>query len=194
MTRVVFLVEEPSMADFLNGMLPRFFPKLQFQCVPHNGKQELARSIPRKLRAWREPGVRFVVMQDQDSGDCHEIKSTLAELCQQAERPDTLIRIVCRELEAWYVGDIDAVSNAFPQTKEAALRQLRGARFRNPDKVMKPAKELAKLIPGFQKRRSARSMASVILRDSNRSRSFQVFVEGIQRLLEELQHDIGQAK
>lgn len=194
MTRVVFLVEEPSMADFLNGMLPRFFPQLPFQCVPHNGKQELAQSIPRKLKAWREPGVRFVVMQDQDQADCHSVKESLVERCRQGGKTNVLVRIVCRELEAWYAGDIDALSEAFPQARETALRELRKARFRNPDKVVQPAKELAKLIPGFQKRRSALSMASVISRDNNRSRSFRVFIEGIQRLLEEPQHEVGQAR
>lgn len=186
MKRVVFLVEEPSMADFLDGILPRFFPQLQFQCVPHRGKRDLAQSISRKLKAWREPGVRFVVMQDQDSGDCYGIKGTLVELCRSARRPDTSVRIVCRELEAWYVGDIDALSEAFPQTKEAALRKLRGARFRNPDAVVQPAKALAELIPNFQKLKGARSMAKVISRDNNRSRSFQVFIDGVQKLLEEL--------
>lgn len=174
------------MADFLNGILPRFFPQLQFQCVPHNGKGELAQSVPIKLRGWREPGVRFVVVQDQDSGDCYAAKETLVELCRGARRPDTTVRIVCRELEAWYVGDIDALSAAFPQARESALRKLRGARFRNPDAVVQPAKALAELIPNFQKRQGARSMAEVISRDNNRSRSFQVFINGVQNLLEDL--------
>ena len=34
---VVFLVEERSMEDFLNALLPRLFPALEFQCVPHEG-------------------------------------------------------------------------------------------------------------------------------------------------------------
>ncbi len=174
------------MEEFLKGILPRFFPLLDFQCVPHKGKQDLAQSVPRKLRGWREPGVRFVVVQDQDSGDCHAAKETLVELCRAARRPDTVVRIVCRELEAWYVGDIDALSAAFPQARESVLRNLRGARFRNPDSVVQPAKALADLIPNFQKRQGARSMAQVISRDNNRSRSFQVFINGVQKLLEEL--------
>ena len=57
------------MAILLDQMLPRFFPELRFQCVPHDGKRDLMKSIPRKLRGWREPGVRFVVVQDQDQDD-----------------------------------------------------------------------------------------------------------------------------
>jgi len=125
-------------------------------------------------------------MQDQDQADCHDAKEALVKLCRQAGKPDVLIRIVCRELEAWYAGDIDALSEAFPHAGETALRDLRKARFRNPDKVVQPAKALAELIPGFQKRRGARSMASVISRDKNRSCSFQVFLDSVEKLLEEL--------
>ncbi|GMU62432.1 MAG: hypothetical protein AMXMBFR34_41950 [Myxococcaceae bacterium] len=60
MGRVVFLLEEKSMKVLLDGLLPRIVPSLDFLCVPHEGKQDLEKSIPRKLRAWREPGVRFV--------------------------------------------------------------------------------------------------------------------------------------
>ena len=96
MTKLVFLVEEASMADLLDGLLPRFFPGLQFQCVPHQGKQDLARSVPRKLRGWREPGVRFVVMRDQDGADCRQVKADLVGLCKAAGRCDVLVRVVCR--------------------------------------------------------------------------------------------------
>ena len=54
MTKLVFLLEESSMADLLDDFLPRLFPELRFQCIPHDGKQDLERSIPRKLR--KRPG------------------------------------------------------------------------------------------------------------------------------------------
>ena len=181
MAKLVFLVEEPSMADLLERLLPRFFPGLQFQCLPHEGKQDLARSIPRKLRAWREPGVRFVVMRDQDLADCHEVKTQLVELCQSAGRRDVLVRVVCRELEAWYIGEPVALALAFPRAGERVKRELRKRRFRNPDAVVNPSAAVARLIPEFQKRRGARSIAEFLSRD-NRSRSFQVFLEGLERL------------
>ena len=40
MTRVIFLLEEPSMKTFLDTLLPRVFPDLLFQCVPHVGFPE----------------------------------------------------------------------------------------------------------------------------------------------------------
>ena len=46
MNRIVFLLEEDSMRTLLEGVLPRLFPGLLFQCVPHEGKQDLEKSIP----------------------------------------------------------------------------------------------------------------------------------------------------
>lgn len=66
MSRIVFLLEEYSLKVLLDGLLPRLFPGLPFLCVPHEGKQDLQKSIPRKLRAWREPGVHYCVIRDND--------------------------------------------------------------------------------------------------------------------------------
>ncbi len=48
---VVFLLEEPSAQDFLQGILPRILPN---QVMPHflvfEGKQDLERQLPRRLR------------------------------------------------------------------------------------------------------------------------------------------------
>lgn len=180
MTKLVFLVEELSVADLLDRLLPRLFPELDFQCVPHKGKNHLQRSLPRKLRSWREPGVRFVVMQDQDSTDCRQVKTALADLCRQGGREDVLVRVVCRELEAWYVGEPDALGQAFPETRPGMLRELNKGRYKNPDTVVRPSHVIARLIPGFQKRLGARRMADFLSR-GNPSRSFQVFVEGVAR-------------
>jgi hypothetical protein len=54
------------MKVLLDQMLPRLLPELSFLCVAHDGKHDLEKSVPRKLRAWREPGVRFVVIRDND--------------------------------------------------------------------------------------------------------------------------------
>lgn len=113
MGRLVFLVEEPSMEEMLRGFLPQMFPEWQesvhWLCIPHDVKSDLEKSIPRKLRAWGEPGVRFLVLRDKDSADCHDVKTRLQALCEEGGRPDTLIRIPCHELEAWFLGDLRAV-------------------------------------------------------------------------------------
>lgn len=179
MSRVVFLVEDLSMMVLLDGVLPRFFPGLSFRCLPHEGKQDLDRSIRRTLRNWREPGVRFVVVRDNDRANCHALKKKLVDLCR-AQHRDALVRIACQELEAWYLGDPVALANAFGH---ARLRSLGSkVRFRDPDAIVQPARALEKLIPEFQKVSGARRMASRLSRGSNSSRSFQVFVEGVERL------------
>lgn len=169
------------MADLLGQLLPRLFPTLAFQTVPHKGKGHLERSIPGKLRAWREPGVRFVVVRDQNSADCRQVKQGLIELCRRGGRPDTLARVVCRELEAWYIGSEDALGMAYPESCGRLLRELRKARFRDPDKVVRPADALADLLPQFRKRAAALAMGQLLSRES-RSRSYQVFLEGVERL------------
>ena len=179
--KLVFLLEEPSMAVLLDGLLPRFFPWLRFQCVPHNGKRDLAKSVPRKLRRWREPDVQFVVVQDQDQADCRLVKDRLSKACSDVGRDDVLVRVVCRELEAWYLAEPRALARAFPGRGRALVRELAKARYGNPDAVVAPSSALSKLVPEFQKRSGARRMAETLSRE-NRSRSFQVFLEGIERL------------
>jgi len=188
MTRVVFLLEEYSMRILLEGLLPRLFPGLPFLCVHHEGKHDLEKSIPRKLRAWREPGVRFCVIRDNDNADCRALKQSLLGLCRDGHRDDALVRIACQELEAWYIGAPDALAMAYGQ---AELRGLAAkARFRDPDAVVHPARALTTLVPEFQKVSGARAMARVLPRQ-NGSRSFEVLMAGIGRLFGEIRSAQG---
>lgn len=186
--RVIFLLEEPSMQVLLDDWLPRLFPgwvRLQhFQCVPHEGKSDLDRSIPRKLAAWRIPGDRFVIVRDTDGADCIDLKARLRVLCGQSGRPDTLIRLVCQELESWYLGDLAAVARAFsdPRADTPALRK----RFADPDALQKPSTAVKRLAPKFQKMSGARAMAQHLDASRNRSHSLRVFVSGVQRLAQEM--------
>jgi hypothetical protein len=179
MSCLVFLLEEYSMKVFLDGLLPRLFAGLRFRCVPHEGKQDLEKSIPRKLRAWREPGVYFCVIRDNDGGDCQALKGRLLALCREAKRDDVLVRIACQELEAWYFGELDALAGVF-QRDDLRVLSTR-ARFRDPDGIDQPARALAELVDEFQKVSGARRMAARLSRN-NRSRSYQVLIEGIERL------------
>ena len=182
--RLVLLLEEESMQKLLDGLLPRLFPGLPFLCVPHEGKTDLERSIPRKLRAWHEPGVRFAVVRDNDGGDCRARKEALRGLCEAARRPHTLIRLACQELEAWYLGEPDALAEAFGRQ---ALRNLgRRARFRDPDAVVRPHEVLERHVPKFQKVSGARRMAQHLTRERNRSTSFRIFLAGVDSVAGEL--------
>ena len=184
MNRVVFLLEEASMRNLLNGLLPRLYPDMVFSCLSHEGKSDLEKSIPRKSRAWREPDVRFVILRDNDGGDCVRQKRRLLQTCQQAGRADTLVRIVCQELEAWYLGEPDALAEAFENER---LRGIgRKARFRVPDAVQQPSEALRRLVPGFRKVSGAKAIAGLLTRERNSSKSFQVLLSGLDRLCAEL--------
>lgn len=177
---VVFLVEEDSMKLLLEGLLPRIHPELPFVCLSHQGKLDLDRSIPRKLKAYRTPGARFVVLRDQDHADCFALKRRLRQTCIEAGREDAVVRIACRELEAWYIGDLEALEAAFGLSGIAALAKK--ARFRDPDSVTNPSAEIRKLVPGFRKMSGARRMAAALRPERNRSRGFRHLMTAIDRL------------
>jgi len=178
--RIVFLLEERSMKVLLEGLLPRVMPALRFLCVVHEGKNDLEKNIPRKLRQWREPGARFVIVRDNDGADCTRLKDTLVGLVPEERREQTLVRIPCQELEAWYFGDPDALALAFsdPDLRTLGTR----ARFRDPDRVSEPSSALAELAPAFQTVSGARAMGRLLDPSRNTSRSFHVFLEGVRRL------------
>lgn len=180
MSRLVFLLEERSMQVLLDGLLPRIMPDLQFLCVPHEGKADLEKSIPRKLRGWREPGVRFVVVRDNDAGDCRALKRRLTDLCAKAGRADTLVRIACQELEAWYLGEPEALALAYDDPSLATIG--RQARFRDSDAVTHPSSAVGDLVPDFQKVSGARQMAQHLSVERNSSVSFRRFVDGVRRI------------
>lgn len=178
------------MKVLLDGLLPRLFPTLRFLCVPHEGKNDLEKSIPRKLRAWREPGVRFCIIRDNDGGDCRALKARLTALCGDGHREDSLVRIACQELEAWYFGAPEALAVAFGRK---SLRGVaRKARFSDPDAIDRPARALVELVPEFQKISGARRLAQYLPRE-NRSRSFEVLVTAIENLATELSGGGGES-
>ena len=112
--KLVFLLEEPSAEALLNRLLPTVLPPgVSHQCVPFKGKQHLEKYMGVRIRAWREPNVHFVVLRDQDSSPyCRKVKQRLVDICANAGRPETLVRIACRTLEAWVLGDLSALVEA----------------------------------------------------------------------------------
>lgn len=181
--RVIFLLEEPSMKDFLLGFLPRLIPGWQhginFLLLPHEGKSDLDKSIPKKLRAWREPGVKFVIVRDNDGADCGKVKLHLQQLSTDSTGP-VLIRLICQELESWYLADADALKAAYPEHEKTIIKLLK--RFPDPDTCLKPSHELERKLNVFQKRDAARRLGHLLDGNQTRSHSFRVFATGVARL------------
>ena len=81
MKQLVFLLEEESMKALLDILLPQILPpEIEFRCIHHEGKSDLEKSIPIKLRAWQAPAL-FVIVRDKDRADCREVKKHLINLC-----------------------------------------------------------------------------------------------------------------
>ena len=111
MTCLVFFLEEKSAEIMLEGILPQILPEgVEHKCVVFEGKQDLEKRLPKRLRGWQHiEETKFIVLHDQDSADCRLIKQRLIEICREAGRPETLVRIACRELESFYLGDLAGI-------------------------------------------------------------------------------------
>lgn len=178
--KIVFLLEEQSMKSFLDEILPKVLPEgTIFQTVAHRGKGDLLKSIPIKLQRWNEPGdIRFVVVHDQDKRDCRELKQELQTLCD-SYRTGTRVCISCQELEAWYWGDLDAVSRAF---KKDITPFAQKRRYRIPDAIESPKEKLKKIIPDLQQIFGAKAIGKEIDVDKNSSQSFCHFISCVRLL------------
>lgn len=178
MTRLVLMLEEKSARVFLEVVIPKIAPQLNCTYITHDGKKDLEISLPRKLRAWREPNLHFLVLRDKDSEDCIALKKRLLKICKDAGRRNCTVRIAVHCLESWMLGDMQALSNAYNKPAIAALSHK--AKFRNPDRLANAEDELLKIIPEYQKVSGARAIAPFICTASNLSHSFNVFIKTIQ--------------
>ena len=192
MDQLEFLVEEKSMAEILRVLLPRIlsFPWVldeNYFIRPHEGKSDLRRSIPKKLKGFaqhKERTTGFVIIQDQDSCDCKQLKQELVDLCNahHAENIKFLVRIVCHELEAWYLGDMQALHAVFPRFNPD--KYSKKAQFRQPDACVNPKLTLKDIVGSYSQITTAKKIASYINIETNCSESFKQFVSGIRRFIQ----------
>lgn len=183
MRTFVFFLEEPSAKEMLQGMLPRILPeKIFIRYVIFQGKQDLEKNLDIKLRAWKLPNCSFIVMRDQDSGDCKEIKKKLANICQKAGKKGVLIRIACHELESFYLGDLAAVEKGLDL--KGLERKKKQRKFRDPDLLANPSEEMFKLTNNiYDKVSGSRAIAPYLALESNTSKSFNTLISGIKNLI-----------
>jgi Domain of unknown function (DUF4276) len=177
------MLEEPSARAMLEGIIPRIGidgPTVRY--VVFEGKQDLEKNVAKRVRGYRNPDARFIVIRDQDSAnDCVALKENLLRLCSGAGQRPLLARIFCRELEAVFIGDLSAVEAALDVTGVARLQNK--SRFRQPDLIVAPSKELKKLTKGtYQKISGSRAIGLHLDIENTRSNSFKVLVSGIRRM------------
>lgn len=191
---LVFCLEELSAKTLLESLWPRLFPSLNIEVkfIVFEGKSDLEKKLERRLRGWLRPNSLFVVLRDQDSGDCVAIKKTLVAKCVSAGRADALVRIACAELESWYLGDLAATETALNIT--GLSRKQNSSSYRAPDRLANAAQELDRLTAGrYQKVSGSREIGKHLSLETgqNRSQSYQVFIRGLRRLVEPLMDDAG---
>lgn len=184
MARIEILVEEPSMKEFLTILLSNVLEKPwelnnNYFIRSFEGKNDLQKNIPSKVKYlsnWNHESVGIVVMQDQDSSDCKVLKQKLLNICNENGTCPKLVRIICKELESWYIEDFVAVNMAYP--KFNYLNYIKKSKYRNPD-ICNASDEIKRLIPEFQKVGGAKKIAPFINIDINKSESFQQTISGL---------------
>ena len=127
--------------------------------------------------------AQFVILRDQDAHpECRAVKGRLVDICRRAGKQDSLVRIACRELESFYLADLAAVEKGLNQSGLA--RRQNKIKFRNPDSISSPSRELANLTGGqYQKVGGSRAIAPHLDLDNQRSSSFKNLVARLRRLL-----------
>ncbi|MEW5823900.1 MAG: DUF4276 family protein [Pseudomonadota bacterium] len=188
MKELVFLLEEPSAKAMLESLLPRMLsPGTSFRCIPFEGKQDLERQLTRKIRAYQNRSARFVVLRDQDSHpNCVQVKQRLLDLCHASGKASQcLVRIACTELEAFYLADLLAVERALEI--DGLARHQASRKFRSPDALGNPSKELQALTKGrYEKVAGSRTIGQYLNTDNDRSPSFRNLITAIRRMESEL--------
>jgi len=196
------LVEEPSTKEALQHLLPRLLPTgATARILTFQGKHDLLSKLPGRMRAYAHclgADDRVVVLIDEDRRDCHDLKLHLEHIAHQAglttaSRPDeqgrfqVLNRIVVEELEAWFFGDVPAIRTAYPRVSATLAHK---AKYRDPDAITGGTWENLERVllragyfkGGLNKLEAARAISLHMQPAQNRSRSFQNFVLGLQRL------------
>ena len=177
---IVFLLEEQSAKALLETIWPRLISpdaSVRPRFIVFEGKQDLEKHLTKKLRGYLNQEARFVVIRDQDQNDCHKVKENLTKFCAEAGRT-AIVRIACRELEAFYLGDLKAVEIGLDISGLSTMQ--RSAKFRNPDNLVRPSYELEKVTKSrYQKVAGSRAIGPHLDLESPGSRSFHHLIHTI---------------
>jgi hypothetical protein len=198
--QIDFFVEEPSAEAALGNLLPRILPEeVIFEIRNFQSKDTLLKELPKRLRgykSWFPSDLRIVVLIDEDREDCKQLKARLEKAAQhaglktksQSHNFQILNRIVVEELEAWFFGDVEALVTAYPKVPSNLANK---EKFRDPDAITGGTWEaLERLLQkagyysgGLPKIEVARKVSEFMEPSRNRSKSFQVFKEGLEAVL-----------
>ena len=196
---IEFLVEEPSTEAALRNLVPKILGSgVEFRVIRFQGKQDLLSKLPGLLkgyRKWIPADWRIVVLVDEDRQDCLELKARLEKTAVDAGLVtktsasggagfQVLNRISIEELEAWFFGDVEALHGAYPKIP---LSLATRSKYQDPDAIQggtweKLEKELQRkgyFHGGLAKIEAAKAISAHMDPTRNRSKSFQVFRDGL---------------
>ncbi|WP_328614969.1 DUF4276 family protein [Amycolatopsis sp. NBC_00355] len=196
MIHVEILVEEPSAEAALKTLVPKIVGEdVSFAVRRFQGKQDLLKRLPGILRGFAAriswESLRVVVVIDRDAQDCRELKRHLVGVSEEAGLPSEFVlhRVVIDELESWFLGDVPALCAAYDKVPKDLDKR---ARYRDPDGTGKASRALEDLLrsKGYFRDRlpkvaAAEAIAPHMDIENNRSKSFQVFRDGLRRLVKE---------
>lgn len=196
------LVEERSAEQALRVLLPRIVPNADFEVRVFQGKTDLLKKLPDRLKGYATWIARadtcLVVLVDRDHDDCLMLKADMEQMAAAAglptvaastgRRAEVINRIAVEELEAWFFGDVPALCAAYARIPVSLGRQ---AKYRDPDAIAGGTWESLERVlqargyhlGGLAKVAAATEIAQHMNVDLNRSRSFQVFRDGVRRLV-----------
>jgi chromosomal replication initiation ATPase DnaA len=188
---IIFLVEDYSMRKFLEGVLPRLdFKNHEFDIKHHQGKGDLISNLDKIIPTLSKRAQQIIVIIDQDKQDCTELKNKIKGKMAWCSC-EYKIRIACYELESWFLGDMEAIAKCSTKFKASFFQGKE--KYRDIDSIHKPSSVIEEIVPDWKdtyssKPKFAEKMAKFISLDArntkkaNRSHSFQVFLEMLQKL------------
>ena len=160
----------------------------------YKGISHLLKDLPSTLQAFGKSlpnSSAVVVVVDSDDRDCIKFKQDLLDVLKACNpRPKTLFRIAIEEGEAWLLGDRAAVKAAYPSAKEAILNNyiqdsICGTWEVLADAIHPGGSQPLKVgyqVAGKAKSDWASNIAPFMDIDANKSKSFQVFRDGVRNL------------
>lgn len=177
------------------GKLPE-----DFAITPKKNDRSLLHNFPSKLRAYSKSMSAqevVVILLDLDNvSDCIAFKNEILKAKNYCEKPPKLlVRFAIEELEAWFLGDVDAIHKSFGQSKIKLLNDYA------QDSICGTWELLADVVhPGGsaslasfgkrstrileEKRKWAVQIAPNMDINNNKSRSFNCFKDGILKNLD----------
>ncbi len=210
---IEFLVEDSSGATLLEVIIPKIIGEQEkphtWRIKPYRGTGRIPRNLspsgdpqkrilldqlPRLLRGHKNnPGTdAIVVVVDTDSRNCASFLQELNVVATDCGYQDkTLFRLAIEEIEAWYLGDRDALMAAYPKAKKKVLDNYIQDEVCGTWEVLADAvhpkgaaavKKAGWPSSGLLKHKWAKDIPIHMSVDLNTSPSFKKFVEGLKRI------------